>query len=118
MLASTTNKPVDVYGSVINELETFDKDDASADDAFKYTLAISQNPITWLSDGRVLFAGTEGGVFSISSGTDDTPITPSNVFVKREANYGSNSIGPVRIGSFLYYIQHNTRNLRELSFFF
>lgn len=114
--AATNNDPQKIWGSVSGDYQdmTTGSDD---DDAFAYTIGAEEvNAIRWLSSGRVLGLGTFGGVFSLSSGSDNTPITPSNVTVKRETTYGSLGLVPKKIGNFVYYLQRNGRTIREFGY--
>lgn len=86
-------------------------------DAMTYIIGSEEvNEIRWLSSGKVLLGGTSGGVFNISSGADEDAITPSNIVVKRESSYGADNIMPKRIGNFLYYMQRNSKILREIGY--
>lgn len=113
VFANTNNYPQKVWASVSGDYEdmTTGSDDA---DAYTYVIGSEQvNAIRWLSSGRKLALGTLGGVFSMSSGADDAAITPSNVFVQRETTYGSASLVPKKIGGFVYYLQRNSKTIRE-----
>jgi hypothetical protein len=90
----------------------------TADDAaLSYTIASEQvNAIKWLSAGKTLMVGTSGGIWSASSGSAASAITPTNILVKRESSFGSNDVMPVRIGNYIYYLQRNGKILRELQY--
>ena len=112
-------KPQTVWLSVSQVYEGFQ---AGADDAeaLIYTLASAQvNTIQWLNAGRVLTIGTAGAVFTMSTGASNSePLTPSNVVVRREVTYGAYDIQPAQIGNHIYFIQRNTRTLREFFYKF
>jgi len=113
--ANTNNDPQKVWASVSGDYEDMTVG-SNDDDALTYVIGSEQvNAIRWLSSGRVLSLGTLGGVFSLSSGSDDTPLTPSNVVVDRETTYGSAKLVPKRIGHFVYYLQRNSKTIREFS---
>lgn len=118
--ANTEHEPQKFWASVVGAYDNFDEDDASADDAFTFEVATEQrNAIKWLSSGnRVLNLGTQGGTFSASSGDTSAPISPTNIMVNRDTNYGVAGLMPKRISSFLYYIQRDYLRLRELSYSF
>jgi hypothetical protein len=114
----TRLEPQTVKGSVTLEFDNFTPgaDDA---DALDYQIATEQvNAIRWLSSGRGLAIGTTGGAFILSTGSDFTPITPTNVQVRRETNFGSELIIPQIIGNFQYYVQRGGRKLREFQYNF
>ena len=114
--AASIDEPQAFWGSYIGEYENF-AEGATASDAVRYVIASQKvNVIQWMLSSRVLALGTSGGVFIVSSGTANEPISPSNVQVKPEASYGSALILPQRIGHYVYYMQRNLRTVRELSF--
>lgn len=114
--AGTTEEPQTAWLSQPEEYENFEEG-SSDDDAITYTIATEQvNAVRWLSAEKVLLMGTSGGVFSVSSGTDEVPLTPTNVLVKRQTTYGCHTIAPKKIGTFNYYIQRDTLTMRELAF--
>lgn len=92
-------------------LGTFD------DDAFAYTLGSDQlNPIRHLSSGKILVALTYGGEFTIKGGIEK-PITPTNIQVSDETNYGCGAIRPIRIGKSLVFAQRNNTKLRLMKYY-
>ena len=88
-------------------------------DACIYTIASDQvNAIRWMISEKVLVMGTSGGGWTLSSGSTNEPLTPSNVIVDNESTFGSATVAPMRIGSFTYYVQRNSRTVREFSYSF
>jgi len=115
--ARTDAQPQNIWGS-----KTFIYDDflpgAEDDDGIALEFSSNEsNDIKWLSSARSLTAGTYGGEFVIQTG-DNTPITPSNVSVKKETSWGSEAIIPKKIGNFLFYIQRFFKKVRELYYDF
>lgn len=91
----------------------------NAGDGFVYVIGSQQvNAVRWLSSGRTTLMGTLGGVFSMSSGSDLTALTPTNVTVKLETTYGSIGLVPQKIGNNVYFVQRNLRTIREASYIF
>jgi len=89
------------------------------DDAVSYTIATDQvNAIQWLSPGKVLAVGTAGGEFKVSASTNEEALTPTNVRVVRETNYGSAGTAPLRIANVVVYMQRAARKLREFVYQF
>lgn len=114
--ANTNNEPQTIWGSKSGDYDDMTTG-ATDDDALKYTIGSEQaNAIRWLSSGKVLIIGTLGGGFSLSSGSDITPLTPTNVVVKRETTFGSIAIVPKKIGNYVYYVQRNARTIREFAY--
>lgn len=114
----TKLEPQTVKASVTLEFENFTPG-ALDTDALDYQIATEQvNAIRWLSSGRGLSIGTTGGAFILSTGSDFTPITPTNVQVRRETNFGSELIIPQIIGNFQYFVQRGGRKIREFAYSF
>jgi len=115
--ASTPYEPQTLYGSVIGAYDDFEigTDD---DNSVIFNIATEQvNAIRWLSSSaKSMQIGTSGGTFSASSGSTDKPITATNITVHRDSTYGSANIMPKRISSYLYYVQRNLFQMRELSY--
>lgn len=118
--ANTDHEPQKLWGSYIGAYDNFDDTATTANYAITYEVATEQrNEILWLSSGNlVLNIGTTGGTFSASSGDSSEPISPTNVMINRDTNYGCAALLPKRISSFLYYVQRDYQKLRELSYSF
>lgn len=117
--ASTEYEPQKIWGSVIYDYDNFDVDDASDDDAVIFEIATEERvAIRWmLSGNKALTIGSTGGTFS-ALGTANAPITPGDIQVNRDTNYGSALFPAKRISSFSYYIQRNLHKIRELSYYY
>lgn len=105
-----------IWGSVISDYENFayGSDDT---DAFAYTLgAKERNAIQWMSSQTTLLIGTAGGEWIMSSGDDVNPISPTNVVVRRQTNYGSNAIGALLVNSVTVFVQRQGRRVREMTY--
>jgi len=90
-----------------------------ATDAITYTLSSNQvNVIQYLVGARLLVVGTSGGEFSVSSGGTNEPLTPTNVQIRRQSNYGGSDVQPFAIGSAVLFVQRAERKLRELVYDF
>lgn len=114
VFARTAFQPQNVWGSKSFVYENYAVDGGEDDDAIDIQLVSNEsNDIKWLASGDVLIAGTFGGDFVIDSG-DGSPLTPSNTNVRKQTNYGTETIQPKRIGNFFYYIQRFGTKLREL----
>jgi hypothetical protein len=115
--ASNDAQPLTVWATVIGDFFNFDYGNAEDDRAFTYTIpSTEQNPITWIIGGKSILLGNgkEHGV--ISSGSDDLPITPSNVRYRVQEAVGFNSIKPEIIGPIYAGVERNGRRLREIAF--
>lgn len=118
--ASTLNNPQTLWGSFIAAYDNFFKDDTNDDASVTFEIVSEQvNAIRFLSSGpKGLAVGTAGGTFTASSGTLGTPITPTNINVTKDTNYGVANIRPKRISSYVYYLQRNLNQVRELYYDF
>lgn len=116
VFANTNTDPQKIWATVAGDYEDMTTG-SNDDDAYVYTLGSRRvNAIRWLADSDVLYVGTTGSVFKMWSGSNDDPITPTNVSVKRISSYGAASIMPKELGDFIYYVQSNNKILRELSY--
>jgi hypothetical protein len=115
ILAATTAQPQTVWGSSTGAY--FDFTIGPYDnDAFAYTLASDQiNPILALSASSILVAFTYGGEFTVKGGVEK-PITPTNVQVDNQTNYGAAAVRPVRVGKEIAYVQRSGLKLRALAY--
>lgn len=127
ILARTTNKPSTIWGSVTGDFDNFqpsNPDDGTVgdDDGFAFTIGDDQvNAVNWISSGRQLLIGTTGAEHSMTGGSSSgyAPITPTNVTVKRESNYGSKAgIKALRIGNAVLYPSQTGRRYREMYYEF
>lgn len=116
--AGTTDQPQTIFGSRSGDFENF-APSALDTGAITNTIATDEvNNIRWLSAGQVLAVGTAGGVFTLSSTTEQDAVTPTNVRVVRQGTRGVHTMRPIRIDNNVLFIQFHQRKLRELSFDF
>jgi len=116
----TTAEPQTVWGSQTGDYDDFRTEPADFDDVgLQFTfLSDKLNKIRWLHGDSVLFAGTDGGEFTVDSGSASAAITPSNVRVRRRSSYGSGSTAqPQSFAASLVFARKNA-DLRELTFSF
>tara|TARA_R110000765_G_scaffold51611_1_gene104095 strand:+ start:3406 stop:6057 length:2652 start_codon:yes stop_codon:yes gene_type:complete len=118
MYAGSLYQPQTIWGSKSGDYYTHTPG-ALDDDAIVYTIASDQvNAIYWLSPGKVLAVGTAGGEFKVSASTNQEALTPTNVRVVRETNYGSSYQMPLRIAHVALFVQRAARKLREFVYQF
>jgi len=111
----STHKPQTFWASQTDDYENMEAGSGDSD-ALAYTISDNQvNATSWLSPLRSLVIGTVGGSFILDTG-DDTPVTPSNVSIRKELSYRSMRLVPKMIGQFLYYIQANEKTVREIGY--
>lgn len=116
--ANSTYQPQTLWASQTDDFENF-LAGATDTDALVYTLVDNQvNAIRWIIAGRALAVGTVGGGFTITSDPFTGPLSPTNIFIKRETSYGAAALLPKRIGNYVYYMQRNLLTMREFSYNF
>lgn len=106
--------PKRLWGSVIGDY--LDHTLGSLDtDAIAYDIGDGAScSILHLANARGLVALTDSGVFSIMGG-QEKPITPTNIQITDQCNYGASAVAPVRVGGELEYVQRAGRKVRALS---
>lgn len=111
-------RPHTIWGSRVNNFYNFDPGKSRADQAIDITLDTDQiNRIQSIIGGRSLSVFTIGGEFVFKSSASE-PITPENVAIIPQTNYGSKRINPVSVGGAQMYIQRTGKALREFVFNF
>ena len=114
VFAGTNNNPQSLWFSVAGSYESF-ATGTNATDAMIYTIASNQvNAIRFLSNQSQLLIGTTGGEFIATSGTNSEPITPTNIQITRQTNYGSANVDAVQIANVTMFLQRAKRKLREM----
>jgi hypothetical protein len=91
-----------------------------ADHACFFTLAPTNGQldyITWaIGTAKYLIVGAFGGVFRVSGGGLDEPITPSSVNVRQVDSLGCEASPPVANGAYVYFIQRGGSAVRVLKY--
>ena len=112
----TLAQPQFIFGSVIGAYDNFDSGAVGDSDAYKYEVSSDLvNAIRWLSSNTTLQIGTNGGTFT-AQGSAGTGITPKSISITPDTDYAVMSLIPSKIASYLYYMQSNGFQLRQLVF--
>ena len=112
-LGGTTFRPQTLWGSKVNFFFDFNKGKARDDEGIDVTLDTDQvNAITGLFSNRTLQAFTSGGEFSVNT----SPITPSNIAVLPQTNYGTKKVRPVTVDGLTLYVQRTGKSVRNFFF--
>jgi hypothetical protein len=115
--AGTSHQPQTVWGSAVNDYETF-KVGTSDTDAFAYTIgAQERNAIQWLVAQKALLIGTTSGEWSMQ-GSNDSALTATNVVVRRQSNYGSKAIQARLVNEVVLFTQRQGLKVREMTYSF
>ena len=118
VFAGTTNQPQTIFMSESGGFEQF-ADGADAGDALIYTIASQQvDVIRYLTPSRALIIGTSGSEFIAQGATTSEALTPTNIQIKRQTNYGTSKRQPVQSGSATLFLQRAQRKVRELVYNF
>ena len=89
------------------------------DDAMVYTIASNQvNAIQAMKATRTLIVMTTGGEYAVSSGAAQDAITPTNINIRKQSNYGSAGVDALSIGNATIFLQRAKRKIRELAYNF
>jgi hypothetical protein len=115
----TTYQPQTVWGSVSGDFENFRRGTLDTD-SFVYTLGSTEfNAILWfVSQGRLLI-GTTAGEWSMWSGDQGLPITPTSVKVDQHSAFGSKpGVAGMLVNDLVLFVQRKGRKLREMAYSF
>jgi len=106
----SSSRPSTIWGSRVNDFFNFDDYRALDDVAISATIDTDQvNAITNIFSNRSLQIFTTGGEFYIG----ESPITPSNVAIKPQTNFGSLKCRPVTIDGVTLYTQRSGKAINQ-----
>lgn len=106
------SRPQTLWGSAVNDFFNFDAGRARADEGIDVTLDTDQvNAIQGIFSNRALQIFTTGAEFFVPA----SPITPSNIAVIPQTNFGSKRIRPITIDGRTLYIQRTGKAVREFT---
>lgn len=112
-LGGTTFRPSTIWGSKVNFFFDFNFGKALDDQAVSATLDTDQvNAITALFSNRNLQVFTTGAEFSIPT----SPITPENIAVIPQTNFGSKKVRPVTVDGLTLFVQRTGKAVRNFFF--
>ncbi|MGB1101107.1 MAG: hypothetical protein ACPG20_01305, partial [Pontimonas sp.] len=112
----TATFPVSLWISATDDLVNFDVG-VDDDDAIFTTLASrTQEPIRWIASQRRLYVGTSVGEWVFGSDSSEQPLTPTNLIARQHTSYGSAAIAPLAQHEGLFFIERQSRRLREFAY--
>jgi len=112
-LGGTASRPSTLWGSKVNFFFDFNFGKARDDEGIDVTLDTDQvNAITGLFSNRSLQVFTSGGEFSVNN----SPITPANVAVLPQTQYGTKKVRPVTVDGLTLFVQRTGKSLRNFFF--
>ena len=122
VFAGTTEQPQTLFFSRSGDYENMDENrggTVASDDAMIYTIASNQvNVIQSLKATRTLIILTSGGEFTLNSDSTGTAVSPTNINIKKQSNYGASNIDALSVGNATLFVQRAKRKLRELAYNF
>ena len=105
--------PNRLWMSKIDDLNNFivgSEDTAALDLKFN---SLTQDQITWLCAGRELNIGTRSSEWTLGSGNQSLPVTPTQLNLKRRSEYGSSSSQGILVNSAILFIMRQGKKIRE-----
>ena len=118
VFAGTSQQPQTMFFSKSGDYENM-ASGTNDDDAMVYTIASNQvNAIQAMKATRTLIVLTTGGEYAVSSGAAQTAITPTNINIRKQSNYGSAGVDGLSIGNATIFLQRAKRKIRELAYNF
>jgi len=114
VFGGTDNNPQSLWFSKAGAYENFTTG-VNATDAMIYTIASNQvNAIRFLSATNQLLIGTVGGEVLATSGSVSEPVTPTNIQITKQTNYGAANVDALQIANVTMFLQRAKRKIREL----
>ena len=118
VFAGTSTQPQTMFFSKSGDYENMSSG-TNDDDAMVYTIASNQvNAIQAMKATRTLIVMTTGGEYAVSSGASQDAITPTNINIRKQSNYGSSGVDALSIGNATIFVQRAKRKIRELAYNF
>ena len=118
VFAGTSTQPQTMFFSKSGDYENMSSG-TNDDDAMVYTIASNQvNAIQAMKATRTLIVMTTGGEYAVSSGASQDAITPTNINIRKQSNYGSAGVDALSIGNATIFVQRAKRKIRELAYNF
>lgn len=107
------DRPTTLWASNVNDFFNFDKGKARDDESIAVTLNTDQlNEIQSIFSNRTLQIFTSGQEFYIKQ----SPVTPGNVAVLPQTNFGSRRVRPVTIEGVTLYAQRTGKSINQFVF--
>lgn len=120
---ATTKQPLGVWGSVIDEYDNHQRgtgtDGANTDEdaVFFVANAAQVDKLLWLYPTSTLNFGSAGGPFTMTNSSATEFISATNPPTTKQQNEnGSANVVPVRIGSYVYYVERSGSVLAQFAY--
>lgn len=114
--ARTNNKPQTLNGSNTGSFQNMNiRSPIHDDDAYEFTIDSRQvNEIRWMVPLDALIIGTSGSEWRMQAGGKGASVTPSNVDIKQQSEWGVSHIQPLVIGNTILFIDGSEKQVRDL----
>lgn len=113
VFAGTDKDPNTLWISSLDDLNNFNIGSLDTD-GMKITLSsLNQNDIQWLCSARNLIIGTSANEWSLGSGNQNIPISPSQFNLKRRTQYGSSMNQGILVNSSILFLMRQNKKIRE-----
>lgn len=112
-IGGSQSRPTTLWASNVNDFFNFDEGKGRDDESIAVTLNTDQlNEIRSVFSNRTLQIFTSGQEFYIKQ----SPITPANVAVLAQTNFGSRRVRPVTIEGVTLYAQRTSKSINQFVF--
>lgn len=112
----TTESPQTIWLSATDDWNDFTVG-VDADDAMSVTVAADQvNVIRWFAPQTALIFGTTGGEWRLSAAAPDSPLTPEDIYARRQSTHGSALIMPVAAMNVIYFAQRAQEKIMQIAY--
>lgn len=98
--------PTDEFGEVL------------ATSAISYRLPTGAGIIKWVSSAQNLIIGTTTGEYKVAASEDLATLTPTNIYVRKQTDFGSFSNSALTIDGSIIFIAAPGKTIRELTYSF
>jgi len=116
VLGGNESQPNHLWKSKTGDFENFYPDESTDDASTTYQAASAeQSPINWVDGRHRLLVGAANQELAFFSSNDE-PLSPTNVSVRTQSNYGSLHKQAVPINDVLIFIERASNHFRELSY--
>lgn len=112
MFAGFKGEPQVVVGSVVDEPERFDLGGTATDGIHFIVNDLRGSRVRFLKSTEDLIIGTDTGEFSVKG----SPLSAVSAGVDRQSSYGSASIRPVMVGTYLLFVQKDRKTVRAMRY--
>lgn len=109
----SASRPATIWGSRVGDFYNFENLKARDDEAIDVTLDTDQvNAIQAIYSNRALQIFTTGQEFFVPS-SSSSPITPSNIAVRPQTNFGSRRVRPATIDGVTLFTQRTGKSVNQ-----